>query len=585
MKLDGNNQPYEFGKKLDEHIIGREKDFYVHFVTPLNANAIAVGNISMYSAGHANDLIVSLPEDKRLFDELRMIKKTELYVQMTNSPSLDPTKQRILAERAQQNADRKRTVINHLKESIGDAKLYQNGAELTDIGTREPKTKITLGVQQMIKSLYTSLAMLKVDYTEAHLLKIMQSQDDVLFKDTLHDVEVEVINRIQLNNSNHERTTIKSLIDAFNGRPYGWYQMAVLCIIAKLYKRNKISLKQTSNNLDDRAALDALQKNNQYANTIVELEEEIPNTQIQKLKNFYQEYFNEPNLGKEPKEISKLMKQRLAKEVSDISEAYTHRRRFKFLEALEQPLNRLKALAEKEHPYFFNALPKFEDEMLDDKERVLDHVKKFMSGAQKEILETVLHYLESNNANFDYIGKESIDTIRMCAESDRPYYGSVMQDAKAALEEIKKEIASKQEEERAKAKEVIQQRLDKLASFEDYAKLDPRQKDEVNAPLEKCLMEVKVEKFIGNIRTKADLAVSEIYPKQLERMTRLANPPKPEAKGESIPPKPNVYVRKENVKVHFAKPSLETKQDVEDYITALREQYLRIINEDKRISL
>jgi predicted Zn-dependent peptidase len=58
------------------------------------------------------------------------------------------------------------------------------------------------------------------------------------------------------------------------------------------------------------AVLDALQKNNQYANTIIELEEEIQNTQIQKLKNFYQEYFNEPNLGNEPKEISRLFKQR-----------------------------------------------------------------------------------------------------------------------------------------------------------------------------------------------------------------------------------------------------------------------------------
>lgn len=586
VKLDGNNQPYEFGKKLDDHVIGREKDFYVHFVTPLNANAIAVGNISMYSAGHANDLIVYLPEDKRLFDELRMIKKTELYVQMTNSPSLDPTKQRILAERAQQNADRKRTVINHLKESIGDAKLYQNGAELTDIGTREPKTKITLGVQQMIKSLYTSLGMLKVDYTEAHLLKIMQSQDDVLFKDTLHDVEVEVMNRIQLNNSNHERTTIKSLIDAFNGRPYGWYQMAVLCIIAKIYKRNKISLKQASNNLDDRGALDALQKNNQYANTIIELEEEIPNAQIQKLKNFYQEYFNEPNLGKEPKEISRLMKQRLAKEVVEVSEFYMHRRRFKFLEALEYPLDRLKSLSEKEHPYFFNALDKYEDELLDDKEQVLDHVKKFMLGAQKDILENVLHYLESNNANFDYIGTGSIDTIRMCAESDRPYYGSVMQDAKAALETIKREISAQQEADRAKAKEAIQQCLDKLASFEDYARLDARQKEDVKAPLDKALTEIEGEKFIGNIRTKADLVVSEIYPKQLERMTRLANPPKPEAPGEPSPPTPRVvFVRKENVKVNFSKPSLETKQDVEEYIAALREQFLRIINEDKRISL
>jgi predicted transcriptional regulator len=113
----------------------------------------------------------------------------------------------------------------------------------------------------------------------------------------LHEIEVEVLNRIQRNKASHERTTIKSLIDNFYARPYGWYQTAVLCIIAKLYKRNKISLKQDGNNLDDRSVLDALQKNNQYANTILEMEEEIQNTQIQKLKNFYQEYFNEPNLG------------------------------------------------------------------------------------------------------------------------------------------------------------------------------------------------------------------------------------------------------------------------------------------------
>ncbi len=149
------------------------------------------------------------------------------------------------------------------------------------------------------------------------------------------------------------------MIDAFYIRPYGWYQTAVLCIIAKLYKRNKISLKQDGNTLEDRGVLDALQKNNQYGNTIIELEEEIQNTQVQKLKNFYQEYFDEPNLGNEPKEISRLFKQRLEKEVKDLSEMYIIRSRFKFLEALGEPLSRLKLVAEKDHPYFFNALDQY----------------------------------------------------------------------------------------------------------------------------------------------------------------------------------------------------------------------------------
>jgi hypothetical protein len=586
IKLESNNQPYEFGKKLDDNMIGREKDFYVNFITPLNANSVSTANINMLSAGRPNDLIIYLPEDKRLFDELRLIKKTDKYIQMTNSPSLDATKQRILAERGQQNADRKRAVVNQLKESVGDAKMYLNGSELTDIGSKDPRTKITQGVQQLIKTIYTNLKMLTGDFTEAYLQKIVQSKDDVLFKDGLHEIELEVLNRIQRNKVSHERTTIKSLIEYFNARPYGWYQTAVLCIIAKLYKRNKLSLKQDGNNLDDRAVLDALQKLNQYSNTIIELEEEIQNTQIQKLKNFYQEYFHEPNLGNEPKEISRLFKLRLEKEVKDLSEMYILRSRFKFLESLGEPLNRLKLVAEKEHPYFFNALDQYQDDLLDDKENVLEAVKKFMNGAQRDIFETVLHYRESNNANFDYISRESLEKLSLVAESPTPYKGALMQEAKGALEQIQKELAEKQMIERESAIETILQSIDKLKSFADFSKLDARQQGEIIAPFERVIKEVEQERFISNIRTKANNAASDLYQKQLELMMRFTNLPTPEEPGSSEPAKHKIiFVRKDSVKINFPKPALETRQDVEDYLTALKEQYVRIIDDNKRISL
>jgi hypothetical protein len=71
VKLDTNNQLYEFGKKIDDNLIGRDKDFYLNFITPLNSNSVTTANISMVSIGKPNDLIIFLPEDKRLIDELR----------------------------------------------------------------------------------------------------------------------------------------------------------------------------------------------------------------------------------------------------------------------------------------------------------------------------------------------------------------------------------------------------------------------------------------------------------------------------------------------------------------------------------
>lgn len=586
VKLDTNNQPYEFGKKMDDSVLGREKDFYVNFITPLNANSVSTTNINMWSAGRPNDLILLLPEDKRLFDELRTIERTKLYVQTTNSSTIDPTKQRILEDKARQNQDRIIALVKQLKDNIGDARMYLNGSELTDIGSKDPKIKITQGVQQLIKTIFTNLKMLTVDFTEAHLQKIIQSQDDVLFKDTLHEVEIEVLNKIQRNKAGHERTTIKGLIDAFYVRPYGWYQTAVLCLIAKLYKRNKISLKQDGNTLEDRAVLDALQKNNQYGNTIIELEEEIQNTQVQRLKIFYQEYFNEPNLGNEPKEISRLFKHRLEKEVKDLSEMHNLRFKFKFLEALGEPLSRLKLIAEKEHPYFFNAIDQYEDSLLDDKENVLEAVKKFMNGAQRVIFENVLLYLESNNANFSYIGNDSLDKLSIVAESNTPYKGALMQEANTALELIKREVAEQQKAERTTATEAITQCVDKLKSFAEFTQLNKKQQEEIIEPFEKVVREIEIERYIGNIRTIANNSTNDLYQRQLELMMKMANPSSTTSGGTDSDPKPRlVFVRKDSVKVNFSKPALESRQDVEDYIEVLKEQYLRIIDEEKRISL
>lgn len=586
VKLDTNNQLYEFGKKIDDNLIGRDKDFYLNFITPLNTNSVTTANISMVSIGKPNDLIIFLPEDKRLIDELRLIRKTEKYIQTTNSPALDPIKLRILSEKAGQNQDRKRALKNSLKESIGDAKMYLNGSELVDISSRDPKTKITLGIQQLIKTIYTNLKMLTVDFTEAHLPKIINSQDDVLFKDTLHEVEIEVINKIQRNKANHERTTIKGLIDHFNARPYGWYQTAVLCIIAKLYKRNKISLKQDGSNLEDRYVLEALLKNNQYANSIIELEEEIQNSQIQKLKTFYQEYFNEPNLGNEPKDISRLFKQRLEKEVKEVTEIYAFRNRFKFLEKLGEPLNRLKLVAEKEHPYFFNAFDLYNDELLDDKEITFEPIKKFMKGTQRTIFDNVLLYLESNNANFDYIERDSLEVLNMVAEAPTPYKGNAILEAKTALENIQGQISEKQKAERRSAIETINASLTKLKSFEDFGKLETKKQEEIAVPIEKMIQEINDERFIGNIRTKANYAATDLYQKQLELMMKLANPHIPLIPGEPEPIIPKItFVRKDSIRINYSKPSLQTVEDVVEYIEAVKKEYLRVLSEDKRISL
>lgn len=56
--------------------------------------------------------------------------------------------------------------------------------------------------------------------------------------------------------------------------------------------------------------------------------------------------------------------------------------------------------------------------------------------------------------------------------------------------------------------------------------------------------------------------------------------------GSTESPKPKVvFVSKNSVKINFTKPALEAKQDVEDYLAALKEQYGSILLKQKNFSL
>lgn len=587
VKLDSNNQLYEFGKKIDDNIIGREKDFYVNFITPLNVNDITQNNIAMKSFGNS-DLIVHLSQDTRIFDELRLILKTEKFVQTTNSPNLDPVKQRILSEKSQYNNDRKRNVLNRLKDLIGEAKMYLNGSEVIDISAQDPKYRITQGVQQLIRTTYQNLKMLNIEFAEEHVRKILSNNDDLLFNDTMSEIELEVLNRLIRNKAIHERTTIKILIEFFAARPYGWYQTAVLALIAKLYKRNKINLKSDGVLLDSQGVSNALQSNREYANTIIDIEEDISNSNVKKLKDFHQEYFSEPNLGNEAKEVSRVFKLRVVKEVEEIKAIYAFRSKFAFLETLAEPLNHLKLLAEKEHPYFFNAFDQYSDQLFDDKEGILEPIKKFMGGSQKDIYERILTYLENEKANFSYISKDCLAPLMTVRESDVPYKGSIIQSGKQALDALKSELDSIIFNEQEECKSAIEAVIGKLKLYAEFQKLDTAQQDEIIRPFEECLTEISNERFIGNIKSKKSYAESDLYQRQIDILMRLAQPEQEDTSDNSSDTpatSPKRYVKKENIKVSFSKPALETTEDVESYIKELKEIYIDTINDNTRILL
>ena len=172
-------------------------------------------------------------------------------------------------------------------------------------------------------------------YKEDDLKTIILNQGDDIFKDseeTMTEAEHEVLNHITLKNQNHERITTKSLLEYFTKRPYGWYQVGVLCVLAKLFVRNKITVFNNSNELDKSELLRIINNSREFGNTIIDPVKAVSVEKVNRLKKFYREFFDETLDYADPKDVYQAFNQRLEKEQEELKNLLGQESYYPFLE-------------------------------------------------------------------------------------------------------------------------------------------------------------------------------------------------------------------------------------------------------------
>lgn len=585
VRFDDNKHDYQYARKMDDALMGKDSELYVHFITPLNIDELTNQKAAAKSMGAA-ELLVHLPPDVRLVDELKLYRKTEKYIQQTRSDATKDSLKRILSEKGEQNVQRRRNLVASLSEAIGNARMYVNGTDLSEITTRDPLARVRLGFQHLIRVIYPNLKMLKREFREDDLKQILLTRDDDMFKDSLSEAEQEVLMALGRSRKDHERATTKILLDRFGQRPYGWYQAATLCLIAMLYKRGKVVVKHNGKQLDEKDLLAVINNNREFDKTVIEVEEDISPSQVKKLKEFHQEFFGQPNIGTEPREVSELFKKRMIDEVDTVKDLYARRSIFPFLEKLEKPLFLMQEVAAAQHPWFYSAMNEFSEALLDAREELIYPVKEFIKGNQSKIYSDVQHFLSSEKANLNYLDAAGLTSLHALMEDPAPYRSGNVQKAKTALDEIKDTLKQKIEAEKQEALSAVQGLIDRLKGQEQFAKLDAEQQEQVIKPLTQIMHELGATDILPEISDKKQKAENKIYHDQMNMLLSLAASAGTNGKGKpAANPKQTITLNLVKASMQHKRALLETEEDVEKYIAELREKLLEQVKSNKQVIL
>lgn len=590
-------QDYPFTRKLDERLFGREYELCIHVISPFHENVDNQTALVMHSYGR-DELLLVLPSDDRLVRDILMYKRTEKYIRQNISVTQQEAIKRILNDKGFQNRERYADIQQRVQLLMGKAKLFVAGSEI-EIGSEDAQTRVLRGFHELIARAYPNLRMLRgINYTENDIGKCLKYSEDGLFGNdvtSLAESEQEMLAFIQSNNRGGVRTTLKSLLEKFERKPYGWYYAAVLCTLANLCARGKVEARTDGNLLEENELERALRNTHGHGNLVLEPQIEFTASQLRVLKEFYEDFFDTPPraseakaLGNETAEAFQQLTQQLTSLAALVSQ-------YPFLSALNPVLEKLKELNGKPYTWYLTELVRQEDSLLAMKEGVIDPIRKFMSGPQKGIFDDARKFVQTQEPNFAYLISDVPASIQSVLNDPTCFKGNRIQQIKSELDALAQEIDKQVAEVRTQAIEKLKTLQQRMQGLEEYKKLPDVRMAELDAPYQELIDHIKQQSLIAVINDRLRYFEEQGYQKLLDKILALVAP-KPSIEtgdldtpelGSNSPVKVTTSqsVLSRNINIAFDKAWLVNENDVDNYLDAMRKALLEEIHKGKRIQI
>lgn len=590
-----NGQDFSYTRKMDGRVIGRDYELAIHIVTPLSDFFDDPTVQRMQSMGH-DELRVVLPADARFMQDLTLHKRTEKYIRQNSSTQLEAVR-RIIDSKGFQNTERLAELQDRANELLGKAHLIINAADV-ESASNDGQASILKGFYQLIQTTYPNLRMLRdVPFSEDDIGKYLnQAQNGLLGNDatSLGEPEQELLAFIQGNARTGIRTTVKTLLERFERKNYGWYYAAILCNLALLCARGKVEVRQDSNPLEGDSLERSLKNTNAHTSLVLEPQIEFSASQVRHLKEFFADFFDRPASSNEARALAREAIDEIKELEIELADLFGQKAQYEFLGVLAGVMTTLKELARKSISWFLTDLSKASDALLDTKEQIIEPLRRFMSSPQKSIFDQARKLVVEQEDNFAYVESAEADIVKSLLQEKQPWKGNLLQQAKLQIDSLQQAIATQLASEKTKAAQKLDQLEQCLQSTAEYAKLTPDQQMLLVQPFVEIDLALKNQKRIAMIRDQLRHFEERNYPQLLQRLQQLARPPepKPSAGNGNTPPtstSPQIaepqIVPARTIAVAYSKPWLASESELDDYLQKQREAWLREIQAGNRIQI
>ena len=244
-----------------------------------------------------NEAIVVLSADTSYFDELEQAMKIRKYVKQRNVSQMPDSIQRIIRDRNDEARKLESHARSLIEKAIIEGKLYVHG-EVFDPKCSSAKDKLDEAMKNLVESVYSKLNMVnRFAESDADILSILNEADDgqiasVGTGKNNEDALNEISQWLELQNQKMLSTSMGDVQRRYQAIPYGWKEIDIAALIARLIVRQKIQINYGGAVVgkEERRLVDFLRKKTEIDKAIVVRRIAPSEELIRKSVNFLRNY-------------------------------------------------------------------------------------------------------------------------------------------------------------------------------------------------------------------------------------------------------------------------------------------------------
>jgi len=261
-------------------------------------------NYILRSSEGAGRAIVRLAEGERLDIELALYLQIEKYIISPKADQATPSLKRILADRKDENRERRQRLVHQLSALMTTGDFYALG-QVLQIKAGTPATVLDELLNYLITNTYSKLPYLKVRQADPIAeIKAVLAADDL--GQGAMNLDGEAGNALAVKEmrdylhlaASQTKVMLSDVIDRFTGIPWGWKpEWETVLLIARLFVAGEIKLMLEGSELDPVSAVEPLTKSARFRQVSILKRKTADAAALKHARELYKDLFSK--LGRE----------------------------------------------------------------------------------------------------------------------------------------------------------------------------------------------------------------------------------------------------------------------------------------------